>query len=143
KLMYDLAKQGLIEPDPTTTDWELSKPMLGEGKIGALVLGSWAITQFQEAAGANADHVGYMPFPSNVNGKVYSSSGGDYKIAINVNSKNKAAARAYLDWFLEESGYADQNGGINVLKGKPMPSTLAAFDELGVELISNTAATGE
>jgi raffinose/stachyose/melibiose transport system substrate-binding protein len=143
KLMYDLAKQGLIEPDPTTTDWELSKPMFGEGKIGAMILGSWAITQFQDAAGANKDNVGYMPFPSNVNGKIYSSSGGDYKIAINVHSKNKAAARAYLDWFLEESGYADQNGGINVVKGKPMPSTLAAFDELGVELISNTPASAE
>ncbi len=143
KLMYDLAKQGLIEPDPTTTDWELSKPMLGEGKIGALLLGSWAITQFQDAAGANKDNVGYMPFPSNINGKVYSSSGGDYKIAINVNSKNKEAAKAYLYWFLEESGYADQNGGINVVKGKPMPSTLSAFDELGVELISNTPAPAE
>lgn len=143
KLMYDLAKQGLIEPDPTTTDWELSKPMIGEGKIGAMLLGSWAITQMQDAAGANKDNIGYMPFPSNVNGKVYSASGGDYKIAVNVNSKNKEAAKAYLYWFLEESGYADLNGGINVIKGKPMPSTLSAFDELGVELIANTAAPAE
>ncbi|MEX1029734.1 MAG: extracellular solute-binding protein [Paenibacillaceae bacterium] len=60
KLMYDVAKQGLIEPDPTTTDWELSKPMIGEGKIGTMVLGSWAITQMQGAAGANVDNIGYI-----------------------------------------------------------------------------------
>jgi raffinose/stachyose/melibiose transport system substrate-binding protein len=143
KLMYDLAKQGLIEEDPTTTDWESSKPMLGEGKIGAMVLGSWSITQMQAAAGANADNIGYMPFPVTSNGKIYSTSGGDFKIAVNVNSKNKEAAKAWLYWYLEESGYADQNGGINVVKGKPMPSTLSSFDELGVELISNSPAKPE
>lgn len=139
KLMYDLANQGLIEADPTTTDWESSKPMIANGEIATMVLGSWAITQMQEFAD-DPDIIGYMPFPSNVDGTVYSSSGGDYNMAVNVNSPNKEAALAWLYWFIEESGYAEENGGISPIVGKPMPSTLDAFDELGVVLISESAS---
>lgn len=142
KLMYDLAKNGLIEEDPTTTDWETSKTMLGEGKIGAMTLGSWSISQMQGAA-ANAADIGYMPFPSNKDGKVYATSGGDWKIAVNKNSKNKEAALAWLYWFVEESGYAASQGAISTIKGQPMPETLAAFDELGVELIADEPAPTE
>ena len=44
------------------TDWEGSKPMINNGEIGTMVLGSWAIIQMQEA-GPNAADIGYMPFP--------------------------------------------------------------------------------
>lgn len=136
KLMYDLANRGLIEDDPLTTDWESSKAWIGEGKIGAMVLGSWAISQAQELA-ANPDDIGYMPFPHEVNGKVYAASGGDYKIAINVNSKNKVAARAWLDWFINDSGFAKSQGGISPVVGGELPDTLSAFNELGVIYISD------
>ena len=53
---------GLTEDDPTTTDWEGCKPMINNGEIGCMTLGSWAIVQMQ-AAGPNADDIGYMPFP--------------------------------------------------------------------------------
>ncbi|MES1170432.1 MAG: ABC transporter substrate-binding protein, partial [Leifsonia sp.] len=49
-LLYDVVHDGLTEADPTTTDWEGSKGLLGSGKVGTMVLGSWAITQFQDAA---------------------------------------------------------------------------------------------
>lgn len=137
KLMYDLANQGLIEKDPTTTDWESSKVMLAEGKIASMLLGSWAITQVQELA-ADPNDIGYMPFPHQVNGKVYATSGGDYKLAINKNSSNKEAARAWIDWFVNESGYSQSQGGISPVIGAPFPETLKSFEELGVEYISNT-----
>ncbi|MFN7250388.1 MAG: ABC transporter substrate-binding protein [Anaerobacillus sp.] len=135
KLMYDLAKQGLIENDPLTTDWETSKVLLAEGEIGAMVLGSWAIGQVQELA-EDPNDIGYMPFPSNVNGTVYAQSGGDYKIGINVNSNNKEAARAWLDWFTNESNFALAHGAISPVKADPFPKTLSAFESLGVVLIS-------
>lgn len=142
KLMYDVAKQGLIEPDPTTTDWESSKAMLARGEIATMVLGSWAITQIQDFAD-NPDDIGYMPFPYNTDGKVFASSGPDYAQAVNKHSKHKEAALAWLYWFADESGYAESNGGISPLKGKPMPETLKAFEELGVTLISDTPSPPE
>ncbi len=102
-LLYDAAAAGLIEADPTTTDWESSKGMLGRGEIATMALGSWAIVQMQEQAD-NPDDIGYMPFPHQVDGTFYSTAAGDYKVAINKHSGNVDAARAWLDWFVDESG---------------------------------------
>lgn len=40
KILYDAVEQGLIEDDYTTTDWEGCKPMINNGEIGCMVLGS-------------------------------------------------------------------------------------------------------
>ena len=133
-LLWDVTEKGLIEEDPTTTNWEQSKGDLGSGKISAMVLGSWAITQMTEAA-ENADDIHYMPFPVQVDGTFHSTAGGDYKNAINVNSENKAAARAWIDWFADESGYATDQGGLSPRLDGPTPETLKDFEELGVEYI--------
>ncbi len=139
KLMYDLVANELVEADPSTSDWETSKELLGSGEVASMVLGSWAIVQMQDAA-ANPDDIGYMPFPANVDGTICSAAGGDWKMGINKNSENQAAARAWMNWFLEESGFADSQGGIPPVKGSPMPETLAAFEELDVQLIAQNPA---
>lgn len=139
KLMHDLAKNKLIEPDPLTTDWEQSKELMAKGKIATMVLGSWAITQVQALA-ENPDDIGYIPFPYNHDGKQYSESSGDYKIGINKNSENKEAAQAWVDWFVNESNYAVENGGISPVIGDDFPETLKSFEELGVELLKNAPA---
>ncbi len=143
KLMYDLVAEGLTEEDPTTTDWESSKPAIGNGEIGAMVLGSWAIVQMQDAA-ANPDDIGYMPFPSNMDGTVCAGAGGDYNLGINIHSENKEAARAWIDWFINESGFAYDQGGIPPVKGSELPPQLQAFAALDVEYIqANPAPAGE
>jgi len=66
-VLYEAVKRGLIEDDPTTTDWESSKGMFNRGEIATMVLGSWAFTQMQ-GAGDHPEDVGYMTFPITVNG---------------------------------------------------------------------------
>jgi ABC-type glycerol-3-phosphate transport system substrate-binding protein len=133
-LLFDAVEAGLTEPDPITTNWEESKGLLGRGEVASMVLGSWAITQMRDAA-ENPDDIGYMPFPHQVDGTFHSTAGGDYKNGINVNSDNKAAARAWVDWFADESGYATDQGGLSPRLDGPTPDTLADFEELGVEYI--------
>lgn len=133
-LLYDIVDQGLCEEDPTTTDWESSKARLANGEIAAMALGSWAISQIKAFA-ENPDDVGYMPFPYNRDGVVYSGIGGDYKLVVNVHSPNKPAALAWLWWFANESGYAQSQGSIPPRRGADFPATLQAFEELGVEFI--------
>ena len=53
KILYDAAAEGLIEDDYTTTDWEGCKPMLNNGQIATMVLGSWAFTQMRDAEGGD------------------------------------------------------------------------------------------
>lgn len=146
-LLFDIVQEGLNEADPLTTNWEQSKSDFATGKIATMVLGSWAISQFQAAAtdaGADPDNVGFMAFPSQINGKQYATAGGDYKLAINKNSSNKAAARAWLDFLIEDSGFTESQGMISALKSAELPSNLSALSDNGVELLeANPAPAGE
>ncbi len=142
-ILYQAVSQGLIEDDPTTTDWEGCKGMINNGEIGCMVLGSWAVVQMQEA-GDHADDIGYMPFPITVDGAQYASAGPDYCYGINVHSdyENQLASLIYVKWLTEESGFSYDQGGIPICVGDEYPDVLAAFD--GVELVvDNPAPEGE
>jgi ABC-type glycerol-3-phosphate transport system substrate-binding protein len=147
KLLYDIVKEGLAERDPSTTDWETSKGLLGTGKVATMALGSWSISQMQQAAvdaGGAATDISYMPFPNQVNGKFVSNIAGDWKIAVNKHSPNQAAALAWLNWFETQSGFSYEQGGINpVLSGKN-GAQYADFDKAGVTYLEqNPAAPGK
>lgn len=139
-ILYEATARGLIEDNPVTSDWEDSKPMMNNGEIGTMVLGSWAVSEMQEA-GPNPDDVAYMPFPiTQPDGKQYAGSGADYAFAVNVNATDdeKLAAKLFIKWMTEESGYAYSQGGIPIVKGAEKPDTLAAFE--GVELLVDAPA---
>ncbi len=139
KVLYEVVKRGLCERDMLTSDWEKSKQMMADGKIGVMNLGSWAVGQIRALA-ANPDDIGYMPYPVNHNGKVYAEASLDYNLAINKNSKNKEAALAFAKWFADESGYAKDNEAIPAMKGGEFPAVLQGFKDLGVEFIAGTPA---
>ncbi len=140
-LLFDIVHDGLSEKDPLTTNWENSKTLLGSGKVATMLLGSWAITQMQDAAtkaGGSASDIGYMPFPYQVDGKFYSTIGGDYKNAISKYSTHKAAALAWITWFAAKSNYAFDNGGLSPLVTGKAPTTLGDFATQGVKYIELT-----
>lgn len=140
KVLYDSVKNGLVEDDPFTTEWEGSKLMMAKGEIGCMVLGSWAVGQIQEIAtqnGLNAEDVSYMPFPiSNASGEVVVGASPDYAYGINVNSENKAAARAFVDFMVNESGYAVSQGEISIVIGDSFPETLSDFADCAFQVDS-------
>ena len=129
KLMYDLfSKPDLLEEDHANTEWESSKVWFGEGKIATMVMGSWAVSQFQEA-GDNADDIGYMPAPFSTSGKQYAESAPDYCMGVNKNRSDeiKELGKKYITWFVEDSGLAKKEGSICALKGSEMPEYLTDF----------------
>jgi ABC-type glycerol-3-phosphate transport system substrate-binding protein len=146
-LLYDTVAAGLTEDDPLTTNWEQSKVDLGTGKIATMPLGSWAISQMQAAAednGASADDIGYMAFPANVDGTQLAVIGGDYNLAVSKHSQAKAAAWAWIQWVVEDSGYTEAQGMISPVLDKPLPENLQGFEEAGVELMEiNPAPAGK
>lgn len=137
--LYEAVKRGLTEEDPTTTDWEGSKGMLNNGKIGCMVLGSWSVIQMQQA-GDNGDDIGFMAFPITVDGKQYAAAGPDYNYGINCNSSkdNQIAAMCYIKWLVEKSGFAQGEGGLSVVSTDEYPEALSALE--GVELVVNNPA---
>ena len=138
QLLYDIVKDGLCEDDPKSDDWEKSKTMLNRGEIGCMAIGSWAVSQFK-AAGPDADSVAFMPFPNEVDGKQYMTISTDYCYAISKNSKQKDAARKYIEFMLDESGYAIDQENLSLVKTDPYPD--AYGDMKNVILSSDTAAT--
>ena len=120
-------------------DWTMNAWDAYIGKIGCMVLGSWAISQIQ-GAGDNADDIAYMPFPISVNGKQYAAAGPDYCYGINCNSSEdeQIAAMCYIKWLTEKSGFAESEGGISIVKGMPYPETLSSFED--IDLVINTPA---
>ena len=141
KILYDAAAEGLIEDDYTTTDWEGCKPMLNNGQIASMVLGSWAFTQMRDAEGGeHPEDVGYMAFPITIDGKQYAPAGGDYNFAINVQAsyEEKLASMYYLKWLTHESGFAYSEGGVPIDKAGEYPDLYAAFD--GIDMLSDADA---
>lgn len=142
-VLYESVARGLIEDDPTTTDWEGCKGEINNGNIGTMVLGSWAVVQMQQA-GDNPDDIGYMPFPISIDGKQYTTAGPDYAYGINANAstENQIASLLFTKWLTEESNYAFDQGGIPIVDGAEYPAVLDAFT--GAELIiDNPAPEGE
>lgn len=146
-LLYDTVAAGLTEPDPLTTNWEQSKVDLGTGKIATMPLGSWAISQMQAAAeenGGSADDIGYMAFPANVDGTQFAVIGGDYNLAVSKHSASKAAAWAWIQWVVADSGYTEAQGMLSPVIDKELPPNLAGFTDAGVELMEiNPAPEGK
>jgi ABC-type glycerol-3-phosphate transport system substrate-binding protein len=141
KILYDAVKEGLIEEDYTTTDWEGCKPMLNNGQIATMVLGSWAFTQMRDAAGGeHPEDVGYMAFPITIDGKQYAPAGGDYNFGINVQATDdeKLASLYYIKFLTEQSGFAYSEGGVPIDMNGEFPDLYAAFD--GIDLVEQLPA---
>jgi raffinose/stachyose/melibiose transport system substrate-binding protein len=142
-LLYNIVHNGLSEPDPTTTAWEGSKGLMATGKLGAMLLGSWAVVQFQAAAkdaGTDPADIGFMPMPYQKDGKFHSTIGGDVNLGVNNHSKNKTAALAWVNWFASKSTYAADSGALSPLVGSKNPSTLQDFTDANVQFVELDAA---
>ncbi len=140
-LLFDAAQKGLIEDDPTTTNWESSKNLLATGKVAALPLASWAIPQMKEAAtkaGTDPEDISMMPPPFQVDGAFQSTVGPDFNLGININSEHKAAARAWIDWMVNESGFSDFAGGLPTPRDGQAPADLQDFEKTGVKYVEIT-----
>ncbi|MGN0482719.1 MAG: ABC transporter substrate-binding protein [Lachnospiraceae bacterium] len=146
KILYDAVQNKLTEDDYTTTSWDDSKGMLNNGKIGCMMLGSWAYSQMQ-AAGPNADDIGYMSFPITVDGKQYATTGADYSYGINKDSskENREASLVFIKWMTEKSGYSFNEGGLPIKAGdENYPEVYKAFEENDVNYVEdNPAKEGE
>ncbi|MEV5885194.1 extracellular solute-binding protein [Streptomyces sp. NPDC052020] len=142
-LLHDIVKEGLSEKDPSTTNWEASKGMIAKGEIATMQLGSWAVKQMREAAekaGTDPEEIGFMPFPVQKDGTFCTMVASDYQQAVNIHSEHKAAARAWIDWFTNESGYSENEGAVPAVKTSPMPDTLKDLVDNDVTFVERSDA---
>ena len=127
-LFYALTTNGYTEPDPITVDFAKGKQMLADGKIAMMMKGSQDVKAIKELAPES--DIKLAPIPYMIDGKTSLAIGAPEVVGINVNSQNKATARAFLDFLVSaESDYADDLGGMSPSK--------ADFTDEEKELLAN------
>lgn len=144
-VLFNAVKNGQTEPDPATTDYTTSMNMLATGKIGVMVIGSFAIGNAQQAAktaGTEPSDIGYMAYPvtdASVRQKLLITPG--YGFAINKNSKNKDAARAWLDWYVGKSNVATDTNNVSTVRNAALPSVLKDIPTQNTDVVEAAAMT--
>lgn len=137
-LLRELNEKGYLEKDINSTNWEQSKKDIASGKFAMYFLGNWVINQVI-GAGTTSDNVGFFPLPYDNSGKITAPLSPDFFYAVAKDSKNPDAAKAFVKWMIEDSGYEDFAGFISPLKGKESKLTqLKEFQATGVTLQEGT-----
>jgi len=132
-------EKGWVEKDLSTNNWEMSKGEVASGKAAMYFLGNWVIPQVI-GAGANADDIGFFPFPYDNSGKYNAPLGGDYFIGVSKDSKNKELATAWVEFFVKESGYDTYSGFLPVDKSAtPQVPQMAEFKSFNPTFIESEA----
>ncbi|WP_167357056.1 ABC transporter substrate-binding protein [Paenibacillus pectinilyticus] len=126
-ILRTLADKKYTESDLFSTNWEASKKDLATGKFAMAVLGNWAIPQIIEN-GAQPDDIGFFPMPVDNNGTLVSPIGSDAALVVSKTSKNIETAKAFVKFFIEQSGYANDSGFVPPIKSEqPKLKQLADF----------------
>lgn len=126
-MLRELHEKGFLEKDINSTNWEQSKKDVATGKFGMYLLGNWVINQVIENGG-EPDNIGFFPFPIDNSGQAKAPLNPDFFYGVNK-AGNVEAAKAFLKFLIEESGYDDFSGFIPTLKSKePQLAQLAEFN---------------
>lgn len=126
-IIRELYGKGFLEKDVNSTNWEQSKKDVAQGNFGMYLLGNWVINQVVDA-GAKSEDVGFFPFPADNSGQAKAPLNPDWFYGVNKDG-NVPAAKAFIKWMIEESGYDDFAGFIPTLKSKePKLAQLSEFN---------------
>jgi len=90
---------------------------LAEGDAGMFYLGNWFIPQVIDR-GIASEKIGFMPIPAGESGELRAQMNHDWGYAVSKHSKNKATAKAYIQFLLEDSDFDKVAGFIPTIKSK-------------------------
>lgn len=116
-LLKKMIDNGWTEKDLMTNSWEESKSLLAEGDVGMFYLGNWFIPQVIDR-GIASEKLGFMPIPADDSGVLKAQMNHDWGYAVSKKSKNKATAKAYIQFILEDSDFDKVAGFIPTIKSR-------------------------
>ncbi|WP_075186792.1 ABC transporter substrate-binding protein [Teredinibacter haidensis] len=142
QIASSIFKKGYSEEEFILDQWQESKVNFAEHNSALFFLGSWAIPQLIES-GIPSRHVGFVPFPLDDTGVSKGILNFDWGIAISRYSRNPNTAKAWLDFLLTESNFADVSGFIPTVKtrksGMPQLSEYMSYKPQVIQTASYDA----
>jgi len=139
KIASTIFKNGYSEQDYVLDQWQDSKKQFSSNQSGLFFLGSWAIPQLIETGIASKD-VGFVPFPMDDSGVSKGILNFDWGIAISRFTKNPRTAKAWLDFVLTRSDFADTSGFIPTVKkrrsGMPQLAEYMSYKPVVIQTVS-------
>lgn len=111
QIAHKIFSSGYSEADFISNNWESSKQQFIKNKVAMFYLGNWVIPQLIES-GANSNDIGFIPFPLDDSGKTKSVLNFDWAMAVSRYSKNPETAKAWIEFIITKSNFADVAGFI-------------------------------
>ncbi len=134
KTMYD---KGYLASDILSETYDQNLRDMASGKVVMSYIGNWVIQPIVQAGG-KLENYGFAPMPHDNSGKLYGNIMPDWSYAVNKDSKNKAAAKAFIKFMLEESGDNDEHMTVSPLKdAKPNTPYLEEFYSYNPEMMES------
>ncbi|WP_141505698.1 ABC transporter substrate-binding protein [Paenibacillus luteus] len=116
-IVKTLIDRGYVEKQLLTNQWETSKKELADGRAAMYLMGNWVINQII-AAGAKSEDIGFFPFPYDNSEKRFAPLSPDWFVGVSKFSNNKELAKAWVEFFVKESGYVDDSGFLPVVEDR-------------------------
>lgn len=113
QIVKTLIDGGYTEQGLFNNQWELSKKKLADGEAAMSINGNWVIKQVIEA-GASSDDIGFFPFPYDDGANRFAPLVPDWFVGVSKFSTNKELAKEWVDYFVKQSGYVEDEGFLSV-----------------------------
>lgn len=125
-IAHRIFSEGYSEADFIANNWESSKQAFIKNQIALFYLGNWVIPQLIES-GMRASDIGFIPFPFDDSGTSKALLNFDWGMAVSRYSKNPEAAKAWINFIITQSNFADVAGFIPTDKSRT--SNLVQLEE--------------
>lgn len=116
-IAHRIFSSGYSEADFIGNNWESSKQQFINNKTAMFYLGNWVIPQLVES-GMRANDIGFIPFPLDDTGTSKALLNFDWAMAVSRYSKNPETAKAWIDFIITKSNFADVAGFIPTDKSR-------------------------
>lgn len=136
KIWEDWNKAGYLPPTPTAVTYDNGNALFFTGEAAMVPTGSWLVGDI-EAAGVDFE-VGYMPFPSESGPGIWTGGLGSGPY-ISANSKNPAAALAFVNWLVSQEHGRWVVENLATIPPYPVDTTGVEVSPLFAQVLSDTA----
>lgn len=115
QILRTMYERGYLEKDIFSASYDQTLKDIAAGKTAMMYIGNFLVSALIQN-GMKPEDIGFVPLPHDNSGKLYGAVRPDWAYAVSKTSKNKAAAKAFIKFMIEESGDFEDHYIVSPLK---------------------------